>query len=244
MKEKFSLIVPTYNESANIEKLIVRLMKILREIDINFEIIIVDDDSPDGTWRIVEAISDNEKALKVVRRIGKRGLGSAVVEGWKNAEGEILGVIDGDLQHPPEGLCAMLRKICDDADIDIVIASRNVEGGGVSEWNIFRKAISWIGTSVSHFFLPNTLAGIKDPMSGYFILRKHVIKGVSLKPIGYKILIEVLAKGNYNKILEIPYIFEERKKGDSKIGLKQYILSLFHMIKLGIKSKEVCRTKR
>lgn len=241
MKEKFSLIIPTFNEAQNIEKLCRRLLEVLSECGADSEIIVVDDDSPDGTWQIAQALADREKNIRVIRRINEKCLSTAVIAGWSKAEGDILGVIDGDLQHPPEIIPVMVRKILDDKDVDIVVASRNIHGGGVSRWSLFRRSISWLGQAISYFFLPDILAKIKDPMSGYFILRKTVIQGVPLSPHGYKILLEVLANCNYRRVAEVPYFFRERKRGGSKAGLRQYLISLVYIIQLSLRTGQIYR---
>lgn len=241
MKDRLSLVIPTYNEAETIEKLCYLLIEALSKERIDFEIIIVDDDSPDGTWQIAQGLAARERVIKVIRRLGERGLGSAVVEGWRQAQGDILGVIDGDLQHPPELITTMMEKMLSCENADIIVASRHIKGGGVPKWSLLRRFISWLGALVSVFFLPRTLAKVKDPMSGYFILRRRVIQNKSLAPLGYKILLEVLAKGNYRKIFEIPYFFQERKDGASKADLKQYITSLMHMIRLSVQTGEIYR---
>ena len=144
--------------------------------------------------------------------------------------------MDGDLQHPPEVLPRMFEMILKDNEADIVVASRNIAGGGVSRWSPWRRFISWFATGISAFLLPGKLAGVRDPMSGYFILRKEVIQAACLEPEGYKILLEVLAKGNYKKALEVPYIFQERKRGGSKAGFKQYLASFSHIFKLSARA--------
>lgn len=241
MKEKFSLVIPTYNEAENIEDLCAQTIKILSEHDIDFELIVVDDDSPDGTWQIVENLSKNNKAIKAILRKREKGLGSAVVRGWNEAAGEIFGVIDGDFQHPPEVIPYMIKALSRDKDLDIVVASRNVPGGGVSRWTLWRRFISWAGALVSAFFLPEILAKVRDPMSGYFILRKEVVQDKILTPMGYKILLEVLAKGNYKKVREFPYYFKERKSGGSKAGFRLYLATLAYICRLSVQTGEIYR---
>ncbi|PMB06443.1 sulfonate ABC transporter permease, partial [Fischerella thermalis CCMEE 5328] len=133
----FSLIIPTYNEAANIEKLIQRLTNLLDErIPGNYELIVVDDNSPDGTWQIAQSLIQKYPQLQVMRRQDERGLSSAVIRGWQVAKGTILGVIDGDLQHPPHVLLQLLDAIIKGADL--AVASRHIDGGGVSSWSLIR----------------------------------------------------------------------------------------------------------
>lgn len=237
MKTDFSLIIPTYNESQNIAALCRKLTDTLSSTRLNFEIIIVDDDSPDQTWKIAEDLAREDQRIRVIHRTAERGLATAVLAGWAKAEGEILGVIDGDLQHPPEILLSMLAKIRDDSDTDIVVASRHIKGGGVSKWSLGRRLISRSATFLSAILIPKIFKKVKDPMSGYFILHRSVIEGKGLTPIGYKILLEILARGSYRKVTEVPYTFEERKKGGSKAGIRQYFISLLHFLRLSFNIK-------
>jgi dolichol-phosphate mannosyltransferase len=203
----------------------------LEKVIDNFEIIVVDDDSPDATWKAAEELVSENSHLRVIRRRGQKGLATAVVEGWKAAKGDILGAIDGDLQHPPETLSELLESIIG-TNVDIAVASRHVDKGGVSDWNMLRRLVSWGASFFATFMLPGILRTVRDPMSGYFLVRRRVIESVALKPRGYKILLEVLAKGKYKTVTEVPYIFEERKEGGSKLGPKQYMEFVLHIAKL------------
>lgn len=235
-----SLIVPTYNERQSIVPLLQRATAALNKGLDEFEIIVVDDDSPDGTWQAAEEIAKDNPQVRVIRRRNERGLTTAVLAGWSTAKGELLGVIDGDLQHPPEVLPVLLKSFFDPR-VDIAIASRNVEGGGVSQWRPQRKVIAWVARSVARLVFPGLLHAVRDPMSGFFILKRAVIDSVVLKPLGYKILLEVLARGKYQTIKEIPYVFEERKMGKSKLGPKQCLDLLLHLWRL---AREIRRPDR
>ena len=235
-----SLVIPTYNERANIGLLIQHVYAILEATGRSFEVIIVDDDSPDGTWHIVQEMMHEYPNLRVLRRIRERGLARAVLRGWQEAQGEILAVMDGDLQHPPETL-ALLIEALEKQGGDIAVASRHVRGGGVSEWNILRRGISWGATLVASWMLPGTLATVRDPMSGYFAIRRSVIEGCTLKPEGYKILLEVLGRGHYRTVVEVPYIFIERQQGRSKLGLRQYQEFVTHLLCLAWERRELQR---
>lgn len=235
-----SLVIPTYNERENIGVLIERTYKVLQETGLPFEIIIVDDDSPDETWKVAQALVGEYQGLRTIRRINERGLARAVVRGWEEARGEILAVMDGDLQHPPETL-ALLIKALERNGVDIAVASRHVKGGGVSQWNIIRRGISWAATLAATWMLPGMLATVRDPMSGYFALRRRVIESVRLKPEGYKILLEVLGRGRYQSVEEVPYTFIERERGRSKLGLRQYLEFVIHMARLSWETGELKR---
>lgn len=238
-----SLVIPTYNEYQNIGPLIQRITSALEPVTDNFEIIVLDDDSPDGTWQVAEEIARENSHLRVIRRCGERGLGTAVIAGWQAAKGEILGVMDGDLQHPPETLPKLLSSVLD-TDAEIVVASRYIDGGGISAWSLGRRLSSWMGAFIASLMLPNILRLVRDPMSGYFLIRRSVIEYLDLHPEGYKILLEVLSRGKYQTVVEIPYIFEDRKEGKSKLGPKQYCDFFIHLGRLARETGQIGRFLR
>ena len=237
---KVSLIIPTYNERLNIGILLKQVYEVLKETGHAFEVIVVDDDSPDGTWHVVQEMMSEYPNLRVLRRLHERGLARAVVLGWQEAQGEILAVMDGDLQHPPETLVSLIEAL-EKQRADIAVASRHVRGGGVSKWNILRRGISWGATLAASWLLPGTLATVRDPMSGYFALHRSVIEGCTLKPEGYKILLEVLGRGQYQTVVEVPYVFIERRQGHSKLGLRQYREFVTHLLRLSWETRELQR---
>jgi len=208
---KVSVIVPTYQERDNIEPLVRRIATALGGWD--YEVIVVDDNSPDGTAEVAAGLAE-KYPVRLIRREGVRGLGSAILEGFKNAEGNTLGVIDADLQHPPEIIPELLTAIQHGSDI--AIASRYVRGGGIEGWSTVRRLISKVAVLVAR-----PLTSVKDPMSGCFLLSRRVIDGISLTSKGYKILLEILVKGQYHHVAEVPYIFTERRSGRSKLGLRE-----------------------
>ena len=229
----FSLIIPTYNESENIIPLVDKLSFLLEQfMPGRYELVIVDDDSPDRTWEIAQSLITQYPALRVIRRTTSRGLSSAIIHGWKESAGKILGVIDGDLQHPPTTLLQMLDEI--QAGADLVVASRYISGGGVSNWHSMRRFLSRGAQLLGLLVLPEVLSQVSDPMSGYFIVCRDAISDKTLNPIGYKVLLEVLAKGNIKKISEVGYVFQERLEGETKVTTKHYIDYLQHLIKLRI----------
>jgi len=222
-----SIIVPTYNEAENVRELIERVEASLKGLD--FEVIVVDDSSPDGTAEIAEELGKIYGNVKVVKRPRKMGLASAVLNGMKVAKHELIAVMDADLQHPPELLPKLLEKARE--GYDIVVASRYVEGGGIEEWGFWRRLISRGATLLAHTLLPRT-RGVKDPMSGFFLFKRRVVEGVELNPISYKLLLEVLVRGRYKSVAEIPYVFEARRRGRSKLSLKEildYVVFLFKL---------------
>ncbi|MFC1560229.1 polyprenol monophosphomannose synthase [Candidatus Margulisiibacteriota bacterium] len=209
-----SIIVPTYNERKNIEELTKRVFNTLKPHYVSYELIIVDDNSPDGTAVFAESLK-SKYDIKVISRPEKISLASAVISGFKAASGNIFCVIDADLSHPPEALFEMYKMI-DKEGADVVVGSRLVSGGGAQKWPWYRKIVSMVAQSFAR-----PLTKVKDNTSGFFMLKKEVVDGVKLNPIGFKILLEVLAKGNYDKAVEYPIIFADREGGKSKLGVRQ-----------------------
>jgi len=234
--DKLSLIIPTYNERDNLPILLERVHKALNGV--NYEVIIVDDDSPDGTWIVAERFSRKFGNIKVVRRFRKMGLASAFLEGLDNAEGTLIGLMDADLQHPPELLHKMLDTVLTGADL--AIASRYVRGGKVERLPLHRRVISRGATALAHLLFPKIKA-VKDPMSGFFIFKREVIDGMKLNAESFKMLLEILTKGNYDRATEIPYTFRSRKHGKSKLGSKELWNYLKHLYRLAKDTKEHLR---
>ncbi len=232
MPVRFSLIVPTYNEYLNLQQLYQRIIGALVNFPFDYEIIIVDDDSPDMTWTVAEGLAKKDKRVKVIRRIDKRGLATAVMSGWDVSEGEILGVMDADLQHPPEILEEMLGKIINNNKVDIVVASRYVAGGKVLNRSFQQILRSGFAILFGRIFVPKIFKSVKDPLSGFFILRRKVIECQALKPAGYKILLEVLAIGSYKQVYELPYSFAARNRGRTKAGWQACFAFLLQLIRL------------
>lgn len=228
---RLSLVIPTYKESENVRAIVQQLTQLLEStIPNQYELIIVDDDSPDLTWKVAAELMPEFPQLRVMRRQEERGLSTAVIRGWQAARGEILGVIDADLQHPPESLLQLLGEI--EKGADLAVASRHVEGGGVSDWSIVRRFLSRGAQVLGLIILPGVIGRVSDPMSGYFMVRRDAIAGKTLDPIGYKILIEVLGRGQIRWVGEVGYVFQERLEGESKVTWKQYIEYLQHLVKL------------
>lgn len=239
----FSLVIPTYNECANIKNIVRILSQLLNEsIPGDYELIVVDDDSPDGTWEVAVSLMPDYPQLRVMRRTTERGLSSAVIRGWQAAKGQVLGVIDGDLQHPPHVLLQLLNAI--DAGADLAVASRHVEGGGVSNWSFARRFLSRGAQVLGLILLPRLLGQVSDPMSGYFMVRRRAIAGRTLNPVGYKILLEVLGRGSVGEVAEVGYVFQERLEGSSKVTSKQYVEYLHHLVRLRLDSGRIGRFSR
>ena len=226
-----SVIIPTYNEGAVIEETLRRAAAALRGTGQDFELIVVDDASADGTADRAESLAP-EIPVRVLRRPGRLGLATAVLDGWAMARGDVWGVIDADLQHPPETLAPLAAAIHQGADL--AIGSRYVPGGGTSDWTWLRRLISRTATHMAATVLPLKLASVGDPMSGIFMVRSSALRGADLNPLGYKILLEVIAKAHYRKLVEVPYVFQERERGASKLGPRQYWEYLLHLMRLAL----------
>ncbi len=216
-----SIIVPTYNERDNLPLLVERLFDALARARIDAELIVVDDNSPDGTAAVAEDLGTKYR-VRVVRRPCKNGLSSAVMEGWRAAGGDILGVMDADLSHPPEVIPRVVAPIRA-GQADVAVGSRYCSGGGTDGWPAYRRLVSK-GASL----IAKPLTSLKDPMSGLIFFRRQVIQGVELNPRGFKIGLEVLVKGHYNVAVEVPYTFRDRTAGKSKCGPGEYVNYIRH----------------
>lgn len=209
-----SVVVPTYNEAATVPTLAVRLGAALSGRD--WELIVVDDGSPDRTADVAERLAPG-LPVRVVRRAGKLGLASAVMEGFTTAGGDVLVVMDADLSHPPETVPALVDAI--EAGADLAVGSRYVRGGGTVGWPLQRRVVSRVAC-----LMGNALVPVRDATSGFFALRRGVLEGVRLDPIGFKIGFEVIARGRHEKVVEIPYLFRDRESGASKFGQREILL--------------------
>ncbi|MCE9502082.1 MAG: glycosyltransferase family 2 protein [Leptospira sp.] len=223
---EFSLIIPTFNESKNIPILVPSIAEILEKAKITFEIIVVDDNSPDGTWKIAEELSEKDDRIRVIRRIGKRGLSSAVLDGMGVARGNAFGVIDADMQHDESILPKMINEL---ADCDLVVGSRMAEEGGYGEFSFFRKLMSKTATLLAKIFLPIPVA---DPMSGFFVIKRSLFREVAseINPRGFKILLEFLGRKKGIRPKEVGYVFRNRVHGETKMSgsiIHNYILALY-----------------
>jgi dolichol-phosphate mannosyltransferase len=214
-----------------VAELIAQLTALLdSEIGDRYELIVVDDDSADRTWQIADEIAATHPRLRVMRREQERGLSTAVIRGWQIARGDVLAVIDGDLQHPPEVTVALWRAMARGADL--AVASRHVEGGGVSDWNFARRLLSRGAQVIGLAVLPGVLGRVSDPMSGYFMVRRAAIADVVLQPLGYKILVEVIGRGRIEGVEEVGYTFRERREGASKVTWRIYVDYIRHLVRL------------
>jgi dolichol-phosphate mannosyltransferase len=223
---KFSIVIPTYNEAGGIERLVRALDEIFKKNDLDGEIIVVDDNSPDGTGDIVDRLSQ-ELPVRCLHRPGKLGLSSGVIDGWKFArpDSDALGAMDADFSHDINILPRMVQAL--ENGYGLAIGSRYVSGGGITNWPWKR-----IVTSRVACMLARPLTNVKDITSGYFLVKREALEGVQLDPIGFKIGLEVVAKAHYGKAIEIPYVFTDRVVGTSKLNEKEIFNYLKQLRKL------------
>jgi dolichol-phosphate mannosyltransferase len=213
---KFSIVIPTYNEAGGIEKLVATLSEVFRANGLDGELVVVDDNSPDGTGAIVDSLADRYP-VRCLHRPGKLGLSSGVIEGWRFArpDSEALGAIDADFSHDPKIVPAMVAALAG-GKYGLAVGSRYVKGGGITNWPLKRKV-----TSIVACMLAWPLTPIRDITSGFILVRREALAGVELDPIGFKIGLEVAAKAKYGKALEVPYVFTDRIVGESKLNGKE-----------------------
>ena len=221
-----TLVIPTYNEAGNISILVEKVFKIFSDEKLDGHIIIVDDDSPDQTWKVAENLKDKFPNLEVLRRQDKKGLSSAVLDGFALAITEIVGVMDADLSHPPEKIPELVLPIIK-GEADFTLGSRYIDQGGTENWPLKRRLPSKIAT-----LAVLGLTKVKDPMSGFFFLKKDIIKDVELSPKGFKIGLEILVRGNCEKVIEVPIVFHDREYGESKLSSSVIVDYLLHVSKL------------
>lgn len=209
-----SLILPTYNEAENLPELLPKIEEALK--DIPHEVIIVDDDSPDGTWRVAQELGLKRDDVHVIRRVGRRGLSSAVIEGFLSAKGDVFAVMDADGQHDMTLLPKLYHAV--ETGGGIAIGSRYTDGGSVGEWDERRHTLSRIATTLA---IKLCKVKVSDPMSGFFAIRRQLFQGIvgNLNPKGFKILLDLLVHvPSSTKVKEIPFTFASRLHGESKLS--------------------------
>lgn len=211
-----SLVIPTRNERENIPRLLEALRAVLSDLD--YELVFVDD-STDGTDAVLAGLARGDARVRVHHRGQSNGLAGAVAAGFGLSRGRIIGVMDADLQHPPEVLPALVRRLDQDR-ADIAVASRYLPGAGRPGLGPWRRLVSQ-GTRLVSKVLLAAARRSSDPLSGCFVVRREVLDGVSLRPVGFKILLEILARGRYTRITEVPYVFAQRGAGRTKATLRQ-----------------------
>ena len=223
---KLTVIVPTYREADNIRELAERVFAAVDSIALDTELLIVDDDSSDGTEELCRELAAR-CSLRLITRRGDRGLATAVLLGIRQSVGDLVIVMDADLSHPPESIPALVRHLM--AGADFVVGSRYVVGGSTAaEWGLGR----WINSKVATL-LARGLTTINDPMAGYFGFPRRILLGrQQFSPVGYKIGLENLTKARCQNIVEIPIAFADRRRGQSKLTLREQVLYLRHLRRL------------
>lgn len=216
------LVVPTLEEAHGIEAFLDAVAPHLDALDAR--LLVVDDRSRDGTAELARRRAARSGGrIEVIERDGPRGLARSVLEGWgRDAAAPVLGVMDADLSHPPELLVDLLARV--HAGADVALATRYMPGGGVEGWPLGRRVVSRAAGA-----LARTLVDARDPLSGFMLFRREVIAGVELRPHGWKVALEVLARGRWSRLDEVPYTFRDRWRGRSKFGpraVAQYLLHL------------------
>lgn len=232
---RLSLVIPTLNEAAGIVAFLDALLAVTAGMG-EVEVLVVDDASGDGTAALArERLGD---AGRVIERRGPRSLAWSVIEGWERARGAVLGVMDADLSHPPELLPRLLGEI-EAGGVDVALASRYARGGGTEGWPRRRQLTSRFASS-----LARSLVSVQDPLSGYLLFRREVIEGVALHPIGWKIALEVLVRGRYAGVAEVPFVFRDRAYGASKLCSRVVLDYLRHLGRLRLHMLRKGRLRR
>jgi dolichol-phosphate mannosyltransferase len=222
---RVTVVVPTYREAENLPHLIGRLAKVRQDHGLDLDVLIMDDNSQDGSAELVAARP--EDWVKIVVRTTDRGLSPSVLDGMNRAAGDVLVCMDADLSHPPEAIPLMLHKL--DEGADFVIGSRYVEGGSTSDdWGFLR----WLNSRVATL-LARPLTNARDPMAGFFAFRRSTFAaGRDFNPVGYKIGLEFIVKCRCERVVEVPIHFEDRQLGKSKLTLRQQLLYIKHLRRL------------
>ncbi|MHC1626374.1 MAG: glycosyltransferase [Methanoculleaceae archaeon] len=206
-----TVITPTFQEEQNIGPMVEALQEMFRISGIAGEILVMDDSSTDRTIEIATELADKYANVRLIVRESDHGLSQSVAEGFEHARGGIIQVIDADFSHPPALIPDFFRAIREGSDV--VVGSRYMKGGGIERWPLKRRLISLGATGLGRVLFPD----ITDPVSGFFAIRKEVVEDAPLKPRGYKILMEVLGKGRWSSVQEIPFTFRDREEGESKL---------------------------
>ena len=237
--EKLALVIPTLREEENIGGLLAHVRSVLDPLNLPYEILVVDDDSSDGTGAVVSAIAREDPRVRLLVRKGQRGLSGAILYGWRHTDAAILGVMDADLQHPPELLPQLLSAIHNGRDL--VIGSRYTPGGDLGGWNPIRKLLSSAAVWAT-WPLQKARLRAKDPMSGFFIVRRNCLDQLEFQPDGFKLLLEILVCGRITSLEEVPFAFGQRYGGTSKANFKvgwdyALLLARLYASKFGFRHK-------
>lgn len=223
----FSIVIPTYNEEESIESTLDAIYEASTVPMSSFEIIVADE-STDSTPAIIRNLDYSN--VRLLRFDEQKGLAGSVIEGFNESAGSYVGVIDADGQHPPASLFKLFEQATV-GDNDIVIASRYIENGGIENWSWFRKLVSVGATTIAQLSLLRSV-DVQDPLSGFFVVRRSVLDELTLNPVGYKILLELLVKAEVDSVVEVGYVFRDRAEGTSNLTISSYLEFLVHIWKL------------
>ncbi|MCC7007872.1 MAG: polyprenol monophosphomannose synthase [Acidobacteria bacterium] len=235
-----SLVVPTYNEHDRLEELTTALFDVTSRAGIALELVVVDDNSPDGTGELADRLAATRR-MRVVHRAGKLGLGSAVVAGFQAASAATLGVMDADFSHPPALVPRMLAAFRQ-SQADVLVASRYIPGGSTPNWPFKRRVLSRFGC-----LLARPLSPIRDAASGFFLIRADIAKQITIKAGGFKICLELIVRGKVRRLVEIPYRFDDRELGESKMSMREasgYLVQLRDLYRLSWSAPRPAREYR
>jgi dolichol-phosphate mannosyltransferase len=217
-----SLVIPTFNERDRLAELVASLFGAAAATRLVLELIIVDDNSPDGTGSLADQLAAGRR-IQVIHRPAKLGLGSAVVTGFSRASADIVGVIDADFSHPPLFVPTLVSAF-ESTGADLVVASRYVPGGSTPNWTWRRRWLSRVAC-----WLARPLSPIRDPVSGFFLIRRSIAAGVPIQARGFKICLELIERAWPRVLVELPYRFDNRELGESKMNWKEafgYLIQL------------------
>jgi dolichol-phosphate mannosyltransferase len=220
-----SVVLPTYREAENIPVIVPRICEVLSRAGMRGEVIVVDDNSPDDTGAIAEKLA-GRYPVRVLARAGKRGLATAVIAGFKISGAKACVVMDADGSHPVDKLPDMIRPLLQD-QADITVGSRNVKGGSSEKWPWHRRLISKVAAKMS-----SGLTRMSDPTSGFMGIQRHLLDGLELNPVGYKIVLEIVVKTATDRLVEVPIVFRDRELGESKMSLKEQWNYIKHLKRL------------
>lgn len=214
MTPDLTIVVPTYNERDRLAELVDAVLSAAAHAALALELVVVDDNSPDGTGVLADELAKT-RPMQVVRRAGKLGLGTAVVAGFAVANAPIVGVMDADFSHPPS-LIPILFAAMRETGADVVVGSRYIPGGSTPDWPWSRRMLSRVGC-----LLARPIAPIRDAASGFFIIRRELARKVQIQAGGFKICLELLVRGAPGHVVEVPFRFDDRELGESKMSLRE-----------------------
>ncbi len=222
-----SIVLPTYNEVENIPVIVPRICGVLKEAGVEGEIIVVDDDSPDGTAAIAKQLAE-EYPVRVIVRTQERGLATAVIAGFNVSRASVCVVMDADGSHPVERLPDMIKPLLENR-ADIAIGNRHTGGGGIRNWPWYRRLISRTAA-----LMTVALTRISDPTSGFMAIKRSVLQDLELNPIGWKIVLDTVVRAKNAQVIEVPITFNDRQLGESKMSVPEqwnYVRHLYRLYK-------------